>query len=226
MGHHINAVKYLNRAALIVPDDTYVLTLRAQAKMGCQDYNGALQDANKVLLTLREPDNPAALIARGDAYYFLGKFEHALVSYNRASAQDNLLTKEKDHLVNVMARAKTAILNAMRDNSDSFCTDMKKMISIHIPKDFLTIDTEEDPNKTANFEFTPSKRLRRKSVVERDLDEDAQLLEEFAVDKAFLEDIRTKLKDNLQIRDEVDSGLQFLNERKNFWKQHGPSFKS
>ena len=71
MGHHMNAVKYLNRAALIVPDDTYVLTLRAQAKMGCQDYNGALQDANMVLLTLREPNNPAKLIARGDAYYFL-----------------------------------------------------------------------------------------------------------------------------------------------------------
>ena len=62
--------------------------------------------------------------------------------------------------------------------------------------------------------------------MERELDEDAQLLEEFAVDKAFLEDIRTKLNDNLQIRDEVDSGLKFLNERKNFWKQHGPSFKS
>lgn len=42
-------------------------------------YQGALTDADRVLVFLREPDNPAALIARGDAYYFLGRFEHALV---------------------------------------------------------------------------------------------------------------------------------------------------
>ena len=47
----------------------------------------------QVLVTMREPNNPAALIARGDAHYFLGKFEHALVDYHRARSQDNLLTK-------------------------------------------------------------------------------------------------------------------------------------
>ena len=41
-------MKYLNKAAAIVPDDVYVLTLRAHAKLGCQDYEGALMDANKV----------------------------------------------------------------------------------------------------------------------------------------------------------------------------------
>ena len=222
MGRPGNAVKYLNRAALIVPDDTYILTMRAQAKMDCNDYDGALQDANMVLINLREPDNPAALIARGDAYYFQGRFEHALVNYNRASNQGNLLTKEKDHLVNVMARAKNAILNAVRDNSDSFCEDMRKMIASHLPKDFLTIDTDTDPNKTANIEFVPSNRRRRMSMFEKEKDEDGQLLEEFAVDKAFLEDIRLKLSDNLKITKEVDSGLKFLGDRKNFWKQHGP----
>ena len=45
------------------------------------------------------------------------------------------------------------------------------------------------------------------------------------MDKAFLEKIRSKLNDNLKIRNEVDNGLKFLSERKNFWKQHGPSFK-
>ena len=223
MGRPGNAVKYLNRAALIVPDDTYILTMRAQAKMDCNDYDGALQDANMVLINLREPDNPAALIARGDAYYFQGRFEHALVNYNRASNQGNLLTKEKDHLVNVMARAKNAILNAVRDNSDSFCEDMRKMIASHLPKDFLTIDTDTDPNKTANIEFVPSNRRRRMSMFEKEKDEDGQLLEEFAVDKAFLEDIRLKLSDNLKITKEVDSGLKFLGDRKNFWKQHGPN---
>ena len=80
------------------------------------------------MVFLREPYNPGALIARGDAYYFLGKFEHALVSYYRAGCQDNLLTKEKEHLKNVMARAKNAILNAVGDNTDKFIHDMQKMV--------------------------------------------------------------------------------------------------
>ena len=50
-------------------------------------YQGALTDADRVLVFLREPDNPAALIARGDAYYFLGRFEHALV---RRENYDNI----------------------------------------------------------------------------------------------------------------------------------------
>ena len=72
-------MRYLNRACSIVPDDSYVLTLRAQAKLGCHNYESALTDADRVLVFLREPDNPAALIARGDAFYFMGRFEHALV---------------------------------------------------------------------------------------------------------------------------------------------------
>lgn len=55
--------------------------ISAQQEMGNIEtcYQGALTDADRVLVFLREPDNPAALIARGDAYYFLGRFEHALV---------------------------------------------------------------------------------------------------------------------------------------------------
>ena len=32
------ALWYLNRASTIVQDDAYVLTLRAQARLGCHDY--------------------------------------------------------------------------------------------------------------------------------------------------------------------------------------------
>ena len=101
------------------------------------------------MVFLREPYNPGALIARGDAYYFLGKFEHALVSYYRARCQDNLLTKEKEHLKNVMARAKNAILNAVGDNTDKFIHDMQKMVR---DEKFQELIKEEEEEKEENEE--------------------------------------------------------------------------
>ena len=48
-----------------------------------------------------------------------------------------------------------------------------------------------------------------------------QLLEEFAADKAFLENIMDDISDNPKIKQEVDDALKFLTQRKHFWKQHG-----
>ena len=59
------------------------------------DYAGALEDADQVLVILREPTNPGALLVRGDALYHLGRFEHSLVSYYQASRQPDLITRCK-----------------------------------------------------------------------------------------------------------------------------------
>ena len=177
---------------------------------------------------LREPYNPGALLARGDAYYFLGKFEHALVSYYRAGCQDNLLTKEKEHLKNVMARAKNAILNAVGDNTDKvsgLVNQMQKMLrDENFRLDFDQNEDEEEPN-------SEERRIDQliledsKEKVEKEKLEDVQLLEEFAADKAFLENILETVADNSKIRDEVETALKFLTQRKHFWKQHGTSLK-
>ena len=53
----------------------------------------------------------------------------------------------------------------------------------------------------------------------------SQLLEEFSEDKAFLESITSKVRDNNKLFEEVDSGLNFLIVRKNFWRQHGTNLK-
>ena len=52
-----------------------------------------------------------------------------------------------------------------------------------------------------------------------------QLLEEFSEDKAFLESISSKVADNNKLFEEVESGLNFLIVRKNFWRQHGTNIK-
>ena len=40
--------------------------------------------------------------------------------------------KEKEHLINVVARARNAILNAVKENSDNFFDDMKLRVFISV----------------------------------------------------------------------------------------------
>ena len=153
------------------------------------------------------------------------------------------MTKEKEHLVNVIARARNAILNAVKDNTDNFFDDMKNMIeSEEFDVDILTKEETEkkEPRIVDEFEsiieLSPSEISAKK---EAERLEDAQvkdvnrlkfsnvfqLLEEFSEDKAFLEKIKSKVSDNNQLMDEVESGLNFLIVRKNFWRQHGTNVK-
>ena len=82
-----------------------------------------------VLVTLRYPSNPGALLVQGDALYHTGLFEHSLVSYykvgklpqediptlfiafveKQASRQPDILTKERAHLAHATPRAELAI---------------------------------------------------------------------------------------------------------------------
>ena len=71
-------------------------------------------------------------------------------SYYRAEDQDNLLTKESDHLVNVIARAKNAILNAVGDSSETFTTDIKNVIEGGNIEQYLKDDSTEDDMQDGN----------------------------------------------------------------------------
>ena len=71
-------------------------------------------------------------------------------SYYRAEDQDNLLTKESDHLVNVIARAKNAILNAVGDSSETFTTDIKNMIEEGNVEQYLKDDSNENDEQDGN----------------------------------------------------------------------------
>ena len=48
-------------------------------------FRKALQAADHILIKLRYPDNPKALTVKGEALYKMGDFEHALVSFHRAT---------------------------------------------------------------------------------------------------------------------------------------------
>ena len=72
-------------------------------------------------------------------------------SYYRAEDQDNLLTKESDHLVNVIARAKNAILNAVGDSSETFTSDIKSMAEMGNIDQYLKDDSTEDDEQDQNI---------------------------------------------------------------------------
>ena len=66
------------------PDEPSSLIERAACHVGLQQFEEALEDANKALLAYKKPPCKALYI-KGDALYNLGNFEHALVFYYRAS---------------------------------------------------------------------------------------------------------------------------------------------
>jgi hypothetical protein len=43
-----------------------------------------MEDADKILIDLKDPNNGKALTVKGDALYNMGNFEHALLNYHRA----------------------------------------------------------------------------------------------------------------------------------------------
>ena len=93
-------------------------------------------------------------------------------SYYRAEDQENLLTKEKDHLVNVMARAKNAILNAVGDSTETFTSDMKRMVKDGNFGAFLEDPTEEDEREQ---DFIPILEDQNEKK-EKEKQEDTQVL--------------------------------------------------
>ena len=74
----------------------------------------ALEDANTVLVKFEEPNNPRALVVKGDSLFFLGSFEHSLVSYHRAVRQKNVLQADKRSIETGMRRAEEAIRNVLQ----------------------------------------------------------------------------------------------------------------
>ena len=83
-----------------------------------------------------------------------------------------MLTKEKDHLVNVMARAKNAILNAVGDSTETFTSDMKRMVKDGNFGAFLEDPTEEDEREQ---DFIPILEDQNEKK-EKEKQEDTQVL--------------------------------------------------
>ena len=196
LGKHGTAIRYLDRAVTIHPDDVVVLNLRAQARVAMGDYTGAMEDADTVLVELRNPTNPGALLVRGDALYHLGRFEHSLVSYYKAARQPDILARERLHLALATPRAELAIRSALRASGPISRRRMEgavRLLQSRVPV-LVQPDTEGLGDAA---------------------------LEEMAVDRRYLAGLLGRLGEGGgNIQDEVARALGFLGKRRHFWQQH------
>ena len=87
-----------------------------------------------------------------------------------------MLTKEKNHLVNVMARAKNAILNAVGDNSENFVADMQKMIDSDELKNFMDNESDQESESLKNNDTIPLDIDTSAADKEKERNEDIQVL--------------------------------------------------
>jgi tetratricopeptide (TPR) repeat protein len=191
LGKPATAIRYLDRAAAIHPDDVFVLNLRARARLAMADYSGAMEDADMVLFQLRNPNNPGALLVRGDALYHLGRFEHSLVSYYKAARQPDILTRERLHLALATPRAELAIRSALRAS----CPTSRRASRVPAP-------VQPDLEGLASGEGDKA-------------------LAEMAVDRRFLSGLLGRLGEGGgSLQAEVVTALGFLGKRRHFWQQH------
>ena len=93
-------------------------------------------------------------------------------SYYRAEDQDNLLTKESDHLVNVIARAKNAILNAVGDSTETFTSDIKSMVEEGNIDQYLKDESTEEDEQDQNF---IPRIVNKSEQIEKEKQEDIQV---------------------------------------------------
>ena len=73
-----------------------------------------------ILVQLNQPVNPTALLVQAGAFYAMGDFEHALVSYHRANMASNLLMKEKEEIVEGIKQSEEAIKNCLAAPENPF----------------------------------------------------------------------------------------------------------
>ena len=94
------------------PEDPSSLIERASCHVGLQQFEEALEDADKALKSYKKKLPCKGLYIKGDALYNLGNFEHALVYYHRAlkrSASNN----EEESVRDRINRATKAVDNAI-----------------------------------------------------------------------------------------------------------------
>ena len=204
----------------IQPEDMNVRILRGRTGVRACQYDKALTDAAEVLK--EQEDSPDALIVRAEALYSLGDYEHALVSFYRASrsADTGLLMAEKEAIKVGIRRAEEAIINTVGTAADCFFRSIDTVLK-QVPDSFLKASWWElKPLIRAQGSLGPRHLARR---------EDKRCLERMALDKRYLENLVPRIQGLVGEQEdgvvaESQAALDFLEERREFWSQQRPDY--
>ena len=162
-----------------------------------------------ILVQLNQPVNPTALLVQAGAFYAMGDFEHALVSFHRASMASNLLMKEKDEIMEGIKQSEEAIKNSLAVPENPF-RNIEEATGL-FGQHFLTESLYELKSKLTKSRNESKPLLTKKS----DFSEDINYIERFLVRME-------ELGGGSGLTSEAASALDYLADRKEFWSQHQP----
>ena len=113
------AIKYLNNAIKLEPNNAETYTKRGAAYINLGQYQQAIDDFNKAIGLKK--DYPSTYNNRGAAYYSLGQYQQAIDDFNKA-------IQLKPDSADAYSTRGTAYL--LRGNKELGCPDAKKACAL------------------------------------------------------------------------------------------------
>ena len=162
-----------------------------------------------ILVQLNQPANPTALLVQAGAFYAMGDFEHALVSFHRANMASNLLMKEKEEILEGIKQSEEAIKNCLTVPENPF-RNIQQATGV-FGQHFLTESLFELKSKLTRSRNESKPLPTRKS--------------DFSEDINYMENLLVRMEElggGSGLPSEAASALDYLADRKEFWSQHQP----
>ncbi|XP_033729042.1 tetratricopeptide repeat protein 25-like isoform X3 [Pecten maximus] len=220
------AVESFTRASDMNPEDNVVLVTRAKCHLQLGMADNALVDAEQALSN--DKDYIMGLLMKAEALYQLGHFETALVFFHRG----HKLRQERGEFRLGIQKAQEAINNSIGSPS-SVKLDTTGDLSFFDKQDNWLKVSKKPPPK-AYGKPGAKKASQKERDYTRSTDDSKtikQLLEELYSDKTYLEKLLND--ENLtsgrsymqrEIKSCINSGLYYLDERADFWRQQKPMY--
>lgn len=211
MGEFSKALVSFSQALELTPDDKNCLVARSKCHLQLGDSTAALKDAEAALK--EDPNFIRGLYQKAAALYDKGDFEYALVFFHRG----NKLRPELDEFRLGIQKAREAIDNSIGN---------RKSCKLE------NIQTREDTSFTGSTSATKvGKRQANSSTANREQPANdktvKQLLGELYADKEYLQKLTNDsdfVLANGKIGTLVNSGLNYLESRAEFWRQQKPLY--
>lgn len=217
------ALDFYTQAIVLQPGNKHGLVARSKCYLRNGDVNAALADAEQSLAS--DKSFHRGLYQKAEALYQKGDFEMALVFYHRG----HKLRPELDDFSLGIEKAQEAIVNSVGAPRVKFDAPAKgekatKDARIISPKRTKAKGgvKKDDKSKGAAGGDSPTSQKVQKT-----------LLKELYVDKEYLERLEgdhelmsacINLREKLYVHDLVRSGIGYLSEKSEFWRQQQPLY--
>jgi len=218
------ALDFYTQAIVVQPGTKHGLVARSKCYLRNGDVNAALADAEQSLA--QDKSFHRGLYQKAEALYQKGDFEMALVFYHRG----HKLRPELDDFSLGIEKAQEAIVNSVgapRVKFDTPNSKAKEAANARTlsPQRKHHLGKKDDKNRNSASKYSETSPVSQK--VQK------TLLKELYVDKEYLEHLEKdgdlmkaciNFREKLYVHDLVRSGIGYLSEKSEFWRQQQPLY--